>query len=93
MLRFFFVSPLFFWTIKMVNSYYNWVTGYNLLYTYEKVTFRYSDFAIQSTGVCFIPCVSSLGNRTSRPAEHSAQDHSARISGLLGPCDQTTRTV
>ena len=29
-----------------------------------------------------------MGNRTSRPA-----DHSARVSGLLGPCDRTTRTV
>ena len=33
------------------------------------------------------------GNRTSRPADHSAQDHSARVSGLLGPCDRTTLTV
>ena len=28
----------------MVNSYDNWISGYSLLYTYEK---RYSDFAFQ----------------------------------------------
>ena len=35
----------------------------------------------------------SFGNRTSRPADHSAQDQSDLISGLLGSCDRTTRTV
>ena len=37
-------------------------------------------------------CKSSLvgGNRTSRPADHSAQDHSDRVTGPLGLCDFTT---
>ena len=32
-------------------------------------------------------------NQTSRPVDHSAQDHSDRVYGLLGPFDRTTWTL
>ena len=51
----------------MVNSYDNWVTCYNLQHTYEKVTVRYSNFAIQTTGACFIQYVILSPNKMFKP--------------------------